>query len=150
MDKHFAVSGFVVNRENTKMLMVYHKKLNTWVIPGGHLEANELPHEGALREIREETGIDANVLDRGNTMYMFGESDKEHKLPTPYTTLYELIPGKGDSPAHVHIDLIYLCWADEKTPTKQEAEVNDVKWFTWKEILELDTFPSIKAFARTR
>ena len=30
--------------------------------PGGHIEANELPEEAALREVREETGINRRTL----------------------------------------------------------------------------------------
>ena len=41
MEKHFAVSGFVMNQSHTKLLMVYHKKMGIWVIPGGHLEENK-------------------------------------------------------------------------------------------------------------
>ena len=37
LEKHFAATGFVVNKDRTKMLMVYHKKLGNWLAPGGHL-----------------------------------------------------------------------------------------------------------------
>lgn len=146
--KHFAVSGFVLNREATKLLMVFHKKLNTWVIPGGHLEPNEYPHEGALRETREETGIEASVVDSGE--FEFLGNEKEYSIPVPYTALSEYIPAKGEKPAHIHMDFVYLCVADETAPIKQEAEVNDVKWMTWEEILNSDTFESIKEFARRK
>ncbi len=145
MEKHFAVSGFVLNPEKTKLLMVFHKKLNTWVIPGGHLEPNEYPHEGALREIEEETGIQATIVDC-ETLSFVG-SKKESLLPAPFVMLNEFIPAKGDKPAHIHMDIIYLCTAEEKLPTKREAEVNEVKWMTWNEVLECKTFDSIKAFA---
>ena len=151
MEKHFAVSGFVTNPDGTKLLMVYHKKLDTWVIPGGHLEPNELPHEGALREIFEETGIKAQIQEAGRLHFSglhFKNNPKERTLPLPYTILQELIPAKGDVRAHNHIDLIYLCTAEETLPVKQEAEVSSVKWMTWKEVLDSDTFESIKEFVR--
>lgn len=146
MKKHFAVSGFVVNRKQTKLLMVYHKKLDTWVIPGGHLESNEYPHEGALREIKEETGIEAEVIDVSN--FVIPKNGKESAMPLPCMILEEFIPGKGNKEAHIHMDLIYLCMADEKEVIKQEAEVNDVKWMTWQEVLESGTFESIKVFVK--
>lgn len=147
-EKHFAVSGFVMNPEETKLLMVFHRKLNVWVIPGGHLEPNEYPHEGALREIKEETGIEAKILDSSEIKCKF--SAKEAQIPTPYLILSEFIPTKGDKEAHIHIDLIYLAVADEKEVVKQEDEVEDVKWMTWEEVLESNTFESIKEFARKR
>lgn len=148
IEKHFAVSGFVMNREETKLLMVFHKKLNIWVIPGGHLELDEYPEEGAKREIFEETGIKATVID--SSEFKFTGNKKESSIATPYTMLRESIPGKGDKPAHVHMDFIFLCIADEKKPTKREVEVSDVKWMTWREVLDSDTFESIKEFARKR
>ena len=147
-EKHFAVSGFVINHESTKLLMVFHKKLNTWVIPGGHLEPNEYPHEGALREIKEETGIEANIIN--SSELEFPGNKKEFGIPTPYMMLGEHIPEKGEKLAHTHIDFIYLCVAEEATPIKKEDEVSDVKWMTWEEILDSDTFESIKEFARKK
>lgn len=146
MEKHFAVSGFVLNTEKTKLLMVFHKKLNTWVIPGGHLEPNEYPHEGALREVSEETGIQATIINQ--EQLEFKANEKESQLPTPYAMLSESIPAKGDKPAHIHMDIIYLCSAEERSPVKREIEVSDVKWMTWDEVLECKTFDSIKAFAK--
>jgi ADP-ribose pyrophosphatase YjhB (NUDIX family) len=34
-----------------------------WLVPGGHLEIGERPAEGAVRELREETGLDADPAD---------------------------------------------------------------------------------------
>lgn len=147
MELHFAVSGFVVNPSATKLLMVHHKKLNAWVIPGGHLEPNELPHEGAQREIKEETGVFA-VVKNGSVMET-SSSEKETQLPCPFLVLQEFIPEKGDKPAHYHVDLVYVCVAEEAALSKQEAEVNDVKWMTWDEVLATNTFDSIKNFAKT-
>ena len=147
-EKHFAVSGFVMNREATKLLMVFHKKLNTWVIPGGHLDSDEYLHEGALREIKEETGIEAEIIDANK--FDFSGNEKEFCIPAPYLVLSEYIPAKGDKPSHIHIDFVYLCVANETIPTKQETEVDDVKWMTWTEVVESNTFESIKEFARKK
>ncbi|MBQ2695614.1 NUDIX domain-containing protein [Candidatus Saccharibacteria bacterium] len=148
IEKHFAVSGFVMNRERTKLLMVFHKKLNIWVIPGGHLEDNEYPADGAIREIFEETGINATVIN--SSKFEFNGNEKESSIATPYVMLSEFIPKKGEKPAHVHMDFIFLCMADEESPKKRETEVVDVKWMTWEEVLKSDTFESIKEFARKR
>ncbi|MBP7768546.1 NUDIX domain-containing protein [Candidatus Woesebacteria bacterium] len=40
-----------------KVLLVKHKKLGIWLNPGGHVEADELPHHAAEREFFEETGV---------------------------------------------------------------------------------------------
>ena len=146
MEKHFAVSGFVMNPEKNKLLMVHHKKLNKWVIPGGHLEENEFPFAGARREIMEETGVTAKVLDCSG--FSVSSTKKETQIPNPMMTLQELIPAKGDKPEHIHIDLIFLCEAEEGKVKGQEDEVNDVKWMSIWDVAEADTFDSIKAFAK--
>ncbi len=145
---HFATSGFILNQDNTKVLMVYHKKLNTWVIPGGHLENDEYPADGAVREVLEETGVKATILNIGSKVKLT-DSKKESQMATPFMMLSESIPEKGDKKAHVHMDFIFLGKADDKIPLiKQEAEVENVKWMTLNEVLECNTFDSVKEIAR--
>lgn len=38
---------------------------DTWLLPGGRLEAGESPEEGAIREVEEETGIDVEIVGLG-------------------------------------------------------------------------------------
>lgn len=147
MEKHFAVSGFVLNETQDKVLMVYHKKLGVWVIPGGHLEDNEYPHEGARREILEETGVDATIISLANLT--LPRDEKESTIPTPICCLSETIPAKGDKKEHIHMDLIFLAMANENSPLiKQESEVNDAVWMTFEEVLNSNTFESVKQLVR--
>ena len=147
MEKHFAVSGFVMNQSHTKLLMVYHKKMGVWVIPGGHLEENEYPFEGAKREVLEETGVEAKILDYSEVQTP--ESKEEKQIPNAYITLSESIPAKGDKDAHIHMDLIYLAEADENANIlPQEDEVSDAKWMTFEEVLDSGTFDSIKQIVK--
>lgn len=52
----YTASAFVLNREN-KLLLIWHKKFNKYVQPGGHILEEELPYEAAIREVFEETKI---------------------------------------------------------------------------------------------
>lgn len=52
----YTASAFVLNREN-KMLLIWHKKFNKYVQPGGHILDDELPYEAAIREVFEETKV---------------------------------------------------------------------------------------------
>jgi ADP-ribose pyrophosphatase YjhB (NUDIX family) len=45
-----------------KLLMGVRNDSGKWTLPGGHLEKNERPHDGAYRELEEETGIQASQL----------------------------------------------------------------------------------------
>ena len=53
-----------------------------WCLPKGHLEGDETPEQAAVREIREETGLDSRVLGRLGTIdYWFTGTDRRvHKV----------------------------------------------------------------------
>ena len=101
MKRHFTATGFVV--ENGRTLLHWHRRLQQRMPPGGHIERDEDPVQAVLREIREETGVVAEVIAvAGRLPFAYPE-----QLPPPYTILVEHIPGPGR--AHKHIDLIYFC-----------------------------------------
>lgn len=60
---HFSSSAFVVNKERTKMLVVYHIINDGWVYPGGHADGENDLLSVAVREVEEETGLKTKVLD---------------------------------------------------------------------------------------
>lgn len=103
MIRHFTATAFVVDGSRT--LLHWHRRLQQWMPPGGHIEPNEDPLQAVLREIHEETGLVAKVIP-AKALLPF---DYPEQLPAPYTILVEDIPGP-DEP-HKHIDLIYFCRA---------------------------------------
>jgi len=66
MDKfRIAVKSFVINKGRLLLLKRASddiQKPNIWEIPGGRLELGEDPREGIKREIKEETGVDVEVV----------------------------------------------------------------------------------------
>lgn len=58
--RHFTVAVFVVHEG--RVLLNVHPKLGIWLPPGGHIELNELPDEAAVREVQEETGVQAELV----------------------------------------------------------------------------------------
>lgn len=101
MKRHFTATGFVVDGSRT--LLHWHKRLQQWMPPGGHIEPDEDPVEAVLREIAEETGLPTEVISPQEPPPF----DYPRQLPAPYTILVEDIPGP-DEP-HKHIDMIYFC-----------------------------------------
>jgi len=78
------VAGGVLIHQD-KILLVHHKKLGIWLAPGGHLEAGELPHEAAEREVFEETNIHVKAIDPHQLI----ESDVNQYVPNPiYSSIH--------------------------------------------------------------
>lgn len=101
MRRHFTATGFVVDGGRT--LLHWHKRLQQWMPPGGHIEPDENPVQAVLREIREETGLEAEVIPSIAALSFSYPA----QLQPPYTILLEDSPEPGDP--HQHIDLIYFC-----------------------------------------
>ena len=101
MRRHFTATGFVV--EGSRTLLHWHKRHQQWMPPGGHIEPDEDPVQAVLREVREETGIAAEVISTAPALSFA----RPGQIQPPYTILIEDIPGPEEP--HQHIDLIYFC-----------------------------------------
>ena len=56
----FTVSIFIV--KDQKVLFIFHKQLNRWLPIGGHIELDENPEQAAIREAKEESGLDVELV----------------------------------------------------------------------------------------
>ena len=93
--RDFTATTFIVR--NHAVLLLWHNKMRAWLPPGGHIAENELPEEAAVREVREETGLEIELLGGRKS---FGSVTV---LTQPSCILLEDI-----EPGHQHIDLIYF------------------------------------------
>jgi 8-oxo-dGTP pyrophosphatase MutT (NUDIX family) len=98
MQRHFTVSGFVVDSERT--LLHWHRKNGMWLPPGGHIDSDEDPVQAVVREVREETGILCEVVPHVARL-AFGVPAQ---ITPPCAILVEDI---AEGP-HQHIDLVYF------------------------------------------
>lgn len=136
LTRHFTATGIVV--DDGRVLLVKHAKLGWWLPPGGHLEADEDPVQGVLREVREEAGLDCAVVDQGR----FGHPSVG-VLPAPFTILVEDIA--GDVP-HQHIDFIYPLRPLSEgagAVTARPGEIDGCRWARPEEIAGLHTPPDL-------
>lgn len=139
--RQFVVSLLLVTRnEPEKILLVHHKKYNSWIQPGGHIEPFETPIEAAVRECREETGIDVSqLLTPGDRVDTYA-----YPMPVPRFILEEKIPPYGDQPEHFHIDLLYVVPIEEQAVAHREAEANGIGWFTLAETAKLPMLDNVR------
>ena len=118
---HFSASAFVVNKERTKMVVVYHNIYEGWIYPGGHADGKDDLLEVAVLEVEEETGLKAKVIDT-NIFSIQALPVKGHIKHGKYVS------------AHLHLDVVYLLEADDKIPlVYREDESKGVKWIPFEE-----------------
>lgn len=132
MKREFVATTYIF--KDDKMLFVYHNKLKKWVPPGGHLNQNELPHEGAIREAYEETGLKINLLSY-ETFEL--NSDNATNLPKPFLIMLEKVPEFGAMSEHQHIDFIYGAEVLEGDLLENAEETTGIQWFTLDEVYGL-------------
>lgn len=71
-----AVGAFV--RKNSRLLMVLRKyppKAKLWTLPAGFMEYDEAPEETAVREVKEETGLDVSISAEGGLFSVYRAGD---------------------------------------------------------------------------
>ena len=123
---HLTASGFVVNGDGTRVLMAHHNLYRVWAWTGGHADGDGDLLSVALREAREETGV-------------------EHIKPlsTAIASL-DILPVWGHVKrgkyvaAHQHLNVSYLLTADEDDAlTIREGENTGVAWLPADRLTEL-------------
>ena len=127
---HMTASSWIVNPERTKTLMVYHNLYDSWSWTGGHADGETDLLSVALREAREETGI-------------------EHVRPVSPEIFYlEVLTVDGHEkrgeyvPSHLHMNVTYLLEAEESDTLHICREENSgVAWFTLEEALKASSEP---------
>ncbi len=133
-EKHFTASVWIISKTKPKkILLIHHKKLGKWQQPGGHIERFENPVEAAIREVREETGLDISFLQ--NDIKFIDEAAR--MLPPPKFLMEHTIPATTKQVAHFHIDINYVVEISEQVLKYQEKEAHGIGWFTKQEALLL-------------
>jgi 8-oxo-dGTP diphosphatase len=101
-----------------EVLLIKRKKdpyRGFWALPGGFLEIEETPLDGARRELKEETGLEINVLKEVGT---FGEIDRDPRGRT--------------------ITIAFYTFLNQTDPMPQaQSDAAEIKWASVKELPEL-------------
>lgn len=145
MNRHMVASVIVISKFNNewKVLMIKHKKLMKWVVPGGHIELNETPIDAAKREVLEETALEKiNFLSFMHKKIDDFENVK-WELP-PEFCFIEKIPKNSKEESHEHIDYIYVAIVNSCDVKLNSNEADDIKWFSVDELNCVDVFSMTK------
>jgi len=122
-ERQFVATGFVV--QGGKTLLVFHKKLKMWLAPGGHIDFGETPCEAVLREVKEETGLDVEIVGEKRTPDPADGKVKFLHMPR-HIQLEDIADPSG---FHQHIDLIYFCRPIGGRLRLADKEHDSLKWF---------------------
>lgn len=127
---HMTASAWIVNRERTKVLMVYHNIYDSWSWTGGHADGERNLLSVALREAREETGVE-HITPISNDIFSVEALTVDgHEKKGKYV------------PSHLHLNVTYLLEADETDALHVcDGENSGVKWFTLDKALEASSEP---------
>lgn len=128
---HFTGSAVVVDPSGERVCLVLHGKLNRWLQPGGHADeadGGELANT-ALREAREETGLDVALHARA---------------PRPLDVDVHVIPARKAEPEHRHLDVRYLVVAANPDALAHDPdESHGAQWLGWDEALARADEPAL-------
>ncbi len=127
---HFTASNWIVNKEKTKVLMIYHNIYKSWAWTGGHADGDSDLLHVALKEAEEETGLkNLKVLSDG----IYG---------IQILTVDSHIKRGKFVPSHLHLDCCFLLEADESETLKiKEDENSGVKWIDIDKAVEVTDEP---------
>lgn len=127
---HFTASVWIVNKERTKALMIYHNLYDSWAWVGGHADGMEDLGAVAMKELQEETGV------------------QHARLVSDEILSLETVPVNGHIkkgvwvPGHLHFNVTYLAEVDEcEELIAKEDENSGVKWFAFEDALNASTEP---------
>ncbi len=107
--------------KNNKVLLVYEKTAQYWGFPKGHMESGENEIETAQREIKEEVGLEVEIVTQKRYVLKYTIDNEIYKTTVLYVA----------KPKNEQIKI-------------QESEIEKAKWYSFKEALDILSFDNLK------
>ncbi|MFQ3232024.1 MAG: 8-oxo-dGTP pyrophosphatase MutT (NUDIX family) [Reinekea sp.] len=132
LEGHLTASAWITNKDQSKAVLLHHKKLDIWVQPGGHVDDEDKTlAQASMREAMEETGLTDLAF------HQYGIFDLD----------VHAIPERKNEPKHWHLDVRFWLVANNETLNINE-ESNDLKWLSREEIEVLTQEESVLRMVR--
>jgi 8-oxo-dGTP pyrophosphatase MutT (NUDIX family) len=136
-DIHFTSEVFIVH--GGKLLLRMHPKLKIWCSIGGHIDAGEDPNEAALREVREEVGLNVTLWNGGKR---FNVDEKTFRNITPPVALNRHITANG----HEHVTFVFFATSDTDAVVPEHPD-DEWRWVSREELSTMDLLPNILEYS---
>ncbi len=134
---HMTASAWIVNKDRTKVVMIYHNLYDSWAWVGGHADGDEDLSFVVRKEIEEETGL-TNV-----------KSLKDGAVGVNIITVDQHMKRGKYVNSHLHFDVEFLFEADEADALRiKEDENSGVKWVDINEVEDITNEPKMKKIYR--
>mgnify|MGYP006289789655 FL=1 len=134
--RHFTATTYIVNDGATALHD--HERLGIKLPPGGHVDRDELPHEAARREVREETGLTADLVALASDI----TGPNTRGLPEPaHLMLHDINVHEDGSVGHQHVDHLYYARVDSREidpDGDDEVDPERWRWYTPEELAASD------------
>lgn len=128
-----AFSVAVYARRGERVLVIEHRRLQTWLPVGGELEGDETPLEAAARELREETGL------AGAFRPIIGALDG---VPPGLIGYEEHQAGsKG-----LHMNFVFVCEVPAQAEVVPNEEFGNFRWVNHAELEHLESPVNVRQF----
>ncbi len=136
MNKEFSAGAVIFKKESANIffLIIYSSRNKIWGFPKGHLEQGETAKEAAIREIKEEVGLESlNFIDGFREEVM-------------YETISKRPPFK-DEKIEKYVTY-FLCEAGNQDIIVDGREITDHRFLNFSQAEELIKFSSLKNILR--
>ncbi len=122
----FTAEVFIVYKN--KVLLRVHEKYHKWLSVGGHIELDEDPNQAAIREVKEEVGLD--VVLYGAVSDQHDNVDYKELIPPVFLNRHRV------STTHEHITLVYFATSstDIIDKAKVTEHIPETKWFSLEDL----------------
>jgi 8-oxo-dGTP pyrophosphatase MutT (NUDIX family) len=136
----FTAEVFIVY--NNKVLLRLHDKYNIWLAVGGHIEPGEDPNEAAVREVKEEVGLDVELWD-GNRKFATTVDGNKQLIPPAAMNRHNI------NEVHEHVSMYFFGKAkSDKVTVEHESDRSDEwHWLTKEEVEKFKLRPDIRFYA---
>lgn len=126
-ERQFSAGGVVFRENPLQVIVIKPSGKDRWQLPKGWIDEGETSEQAAIREVKEEAGIEAQPVQKIDTIKIFFKDEKTGKNVLKMITFYLMKYEKGNVKDH-HWETEEVVWlsreeALEKLTFKSEKEV---------------------------
>lgn len=135
----YCVEVFIVYKN--KVLLRMHDKYKIWLSVGGHIELDEDPIQAAIREAKEEVGLDIKIVD--SKILPNNESDYKMLIAPRYLGSHYV------NDVHKHTIFVYFAKSntDKILDSMSLHERTETRWVTKEKLKTMDLRPNVLFYA---